>query len=411
MRRWRTRAVASIALLLGASCGKRPAPSGPPPPSAEPELRIGLSSGAAYASLGGPESGELFISELATGVAVGAIPAGARWIVVLDSVDPSRVRLVRPDSSRTDALRGLSAINVTENRFVVANGRQYRGRITVTASPSGGRGVSVINRVGVESYIAGVVGPEIGARRPDELAATLAQAVVSRSFALKNRGRWEAFGFDAYADTRDPGYLGVAAETPQAWDAVRRTAGQVLEYDGQIIDAYFHSTCGFSTAGVDEAFATALTRPYLRPVSDDRGGGHYYCDISPRFRWREEWDGAKLRGILSRTLPAVTSAGGVGEGGGLQRITDVQVGRTSASGRVAELRIVFEHGDLRVRGPDVRAVLRPEPDRMLGSAAFHLQALKDGGRLTRLVAAGAGWGHGVGLCQWGAVGQIGRAHV
>src|ERR1041385_116473 len=78
MRRWRTRAVASIALLLGASCGKRPAPSGPPPPSAEPELRIGLSSGAAYASLGGPESGELFISELATGVAVGAIPAGAR---------------------------------------------------------------------------------------------------------------------------------------------------------------------------------------------------------------------------------------------------------------------------------------------------------------------------------------------
>jgi len=89
----------------------------------------------------------------------------------------------------------------------------------------------------------------------------------------------------------------------------------------------------------------------------------------------------------------------------LQRITDVQVSRTSASGRVAELRIVFEHGDLRVRGPDVRAVLRPEPDRLLGSAAFHLQVVKDGGRLTRLVAAGAGWGHGVGLCQWGAVGR------
>src|ERR1041385_340830 len=105
MRRWRTRSAASIALLLGASCGKRPAPSGPPPPSAEPELRIGLSSAAAYASLGGPESGELFISELATGVAVGAIPAGARWIVVLDSVDPSRVRLVRPGSPRTAARR------------------------------------------------------------------------------------------------------------------------------------------------------------------------------------------------------------------------------------------------------------------------------------------------------------------
>ncbi|HEY6092121.1 MAG TPA: SpoIID/LytB domain-containing protein [Gemmatimonadales bacterium] len=401
MRRWRTRAVASVALLLGASCGKRPAPSGPPPPSAEPELRIGLSSGAAYASLGGPESGELFISELATGVAVGAIPAGARWIVVLDSVDPSRVRLVRPDSSRTDALRGLSAINVTENRFVVANGRQYRGRITVTASPSGGRGVSVVNRVGVESYIAGVVGPEIGGRRPDELAATLAQAVVSRSFALKNRGRWEAFGFDAYADTRDQVYLGVSAETPQAWDAVHRTAGQVLEYDGQIIDAYFHSTCGFSTAGVDEAFATAQTRPYLRPVSDDRGGGHYYCDISPRFRWREEWDGTKLRSILSRTLAGTVPM----SGDGLQRITDVTVSRTTRSGRVGELRIVFERGDVRIPGPDVRSVLRPEADRMLASAAFQLTVTKTNGEVSRLIAAGAGSGHAVGMCQWGAIGR------
>src|ERR1051326_1227438 len=361
MRRWRTRAVASVALLLGASCGKRPAPSGPPPPSAEPELRIGLSSGAAYASLGGPESGELFISELATGVAVGAIPAGARWIVVLDSVDPSRVRLVRPDSSRTDALRGLSAINVTENRFVVANGRQYRGRITVTASPSGGRGVSVVNRVGVESYIAGVVGPEIGGPRPDELAAP----------------------------------------PPQAWDAVHRTAGQVLEYDGQIIDAYFHSTCGFSTAGVDEAFATAQTRPYLRPVSDDRGGGHYYCDISPRFRWREEWDGTKLRSILSRTLAGTVPM----SGDGLQRITDVTVSRTTRSGRVGELRIVFERGDVRIPGPDVRSVLRPEADRMLASAAFQLTVTKTNGEVSRLIAAGAGSGHAVGMCQWGAIGR------
>src|SRR5207253_5542406 len=82
----------------------------------------------------------------------------------------------------------------------------------------------------------------------------------------------------------------------------------------------------------------------------------YYCELSPRFRWREEWDGAKLRAILSRTLPAMMNAGG----GGLQRITDIAVTRTTASGRVGELRIVFEHGDVRVPGPDVRAVLRSE---------------------------------------------------
>jgi len=281
----------------------------------------------------------------------------------------------------------------------VANGRRYRGRINIT---SGRGGLTVVNRLNVESYIAGVVGPEIGPRRSDELEAVLAQAIVSRSFAIKNRGRWEAFGFDAYADTRDQVYLGVAVETDQVWNAVRKTAGQVIEYQGDVIDAFFHSTCGFRTAGVEEAFGTTRTRPYLRPVSDDRGGGHYYCDISPRFRWREEWDGSKLRAILSRTLPAVTSKSG---GDGLQRITDVTVSRTTRSGRVGELRIVFERGDVRIPGPDVRSVLRPEADRMLASAAFQLTVQKTDGQVTRLIAAGAGFGHAVGMCQWGAIGR------
>src|SRR5256885_9831756 len=329
MRRWPPAGLARVAVVAAAAC---PRPSGAPQPAVagEPELRIGLAVGLPNASIGGPEGGELFVSEAASGTAVGSIPAGVRWVVLPDSADPSRLRLMKPDSTRTEPLRGIAVVNVTENRFVVANGRRYRGRISIT---SGHGGLTVVNRVSVESYIAGVVPPEIGARRPDELAAVLAQAVVSRTFAIKNRGRWEAFGFDAYADTRDQVYLAVAVETEQAGDAVRKTAGQVLTYDGDVIDAYFHSACGFSTAGVDEAFATARTRPYLRPVSDDRGGGHFYCDIAPRFRWREEWDGSKLRAILSRTLPTITPL----SGDGLQRITDVSVSRTTRSGRVGEL--------------------------------------------------------------------------
>ncbi len=79
--------------------------------------------------------------------------------------------------------------------------------------------------------------------------------------------------------------------------------------------------------------------------------------------------------------------------------------RTSPSRRVAELRIVLEHGEVRVPGPDVRAVLRPAADRLLQSAAFQVFVTRQDGRVTRLVAAGAGSGHGVGLCQWGAVGR------
>jgi stage II sporulation protein D len=346
----------------------------------------------------------LFVTDDGDGQPIGSIPAGARWTAVPDSASGgAKLRLVKPDGTATEPHRGVAVVNVTENRFAMANGRRYRGRINVIAARSG---LTLVNRLGIESYVAGVVGPEIGARRPNEEAAVLAQAVVSRSFALRGRGRYESLGFDAHADVRDQVYNGVAAETPQVWAAVRRTAGQVLRYRGEVIDAYFHSTCGFSTAGVEEAFSTARARPYLRPVSDASGGGHYYCDISPRFRWREEWDGQKLRAIFTRTLPAVMPIGG----DGLQPIADVEVTRTTSSGRVAELRIVFERGDVRIPGGTVRSVLRPEADRTLSSSAFQLTVTKDGGRVSRLVAAGAGSGHGVGMCQWGAVGRARAGH-
>ena len=404
MRRWTTRALASAAVLAAVACPRpsaRPALGGA---AGEPELRVGLAVGAANVVLGG--DGELFVTDDGDGQAVGSIAAGTRWTAVPDSGSGGgKLRLVKADGTLTESHRGIAVVNVTENRFAMANGRRYRGRIHVVA---GRGGLTLVNRLGIESYVAGVVGPEIGARRPNEEAAVLAQAVVSRSFALRNRGRWESLGFDAYADVRDQVYNGVAAETPQVWAAVQRTAGQVLRYRGAIIDAYFHSTCGFSTAGVEEAFATARARPYLRPVSDasDGGKGHYYCDISPRFRWREEWDGQKLRAIFTRTLPAVMPL----SGDGLQRITDVQVSRTTGSGRVAELRIVFERGDVRISGSDARDVLRPEADRILSSTAFQLTVTKDGGQVSRLVAAGAGSGHGVGMCQWGAVGRARAGH-
>lgn len=390
--RWRTRWLASAA-LLAAACARHaetPAPSG-----GEPELRVGLADGLARVVLGG--DGELFLTDDASGQAIASVPAGASWIVVPDSGGQG-VRLLTPDGSLSEPHPGVAAVNVTEGHYAGVNGARYRGRLDVYR---GAHGLVVMNRVKLESYLAGVLGGEMGPRRSDETNALLAQAIVSRTFAVRNRGRWEAQGFDAYNDTRDQVYGGVAGESDQVWDALRRTTGVVVTYDGQPIDAYFHSTCGYSTAGVDEAFRTAHPQPYLRPVSDARGGGHYYCDISPRFHWREEWDGPALRAVLTRTLAATMAI----DGQGLQPITDVAVTHTTKSGRVGELRVVFAHGDVRIAGADVRSVLRPELGRLLNSTAFQLYVTKQGGVVTHLVAAGAGSGHGVGLCQWGAIGR------
>jgi len=379
-----------VCAAVAAGCAR---PSSVPALGTEPELRIGVAENRPSVALGG--DGELILTDDGAGQPIGSIPAGVRWSVV---PAPRGVRLVRADGSQSESHLGVFAVNVSEGRFAMADGRAYRGRLNVVRGPSG---VLVVNRVSLENYVAGTIGAELGARRPEELAALRAQAVVSRTFAMKNRGRWEVHGLDAFADVRDQVYGGVASESPQVWDAVRATAGQVVVYSGLPIDAFFHSTCGRTTAGVEEVFATVASRPYLRPVSDASGRGRHYCDISPRFRWREEWDASTLRAILSRTLPAVMNVGG----DGLQPITDVAVTRTTRSGRVGELRIVFEHGDVRVPGPSVRNVLRPANGRLLGSQAFELHVSQEGGRVSHLVAAGAGSGHGGGFCQWGAVGR------
>src|SRR5256712_11286011 len=136
MRRWAKRALASLALLATAGCPRTPrAPQ--PTAAGEPELRIGLAVGFPNASIGGPESGELFVSDAAIGTPVGSIPAGARGVVFPGSADPSRLRLVKPDSTRTEPLRGVAGVNVTENRVVAAHGRRYRGPIHITSAPGG----------------------------------------------------------------------------------------------------------------------------------------------------------------------------------------------------------------------------------------------------------------------------------
>ncbi len=382
----------AVAAVLVFGC----APPRPQPPALgpEPELRVGLLVGASGVRLGG--DGELFVTDDANGRPVGAVKAGTAWTVVPDT--SGGLVLVRPDGTRTERHSGISAVNVTEGRFAMANGRRYRGRVNIVRDRTG---VTLINRVSLESYLAGVLAQEMGPRRAEEREALLAQAVVARTFALRNRGRWEVQGFDATADTRDQVYLGAEAESPQVWEAIRATAGEVVRYQGRLIEAFYHAACGGRTAAVEEVFRSAQRQPYLRSIADRSRDGRAYCERAPRFSWREEWEATTLRTILTRTLTAVMTV----SGDGLQPITDLQVTRSTAAGRVAQLRIVFSHGDVRIDGPDVRTVLRPTPDRLLWSSAFRLFVTKDGPLVSRLVAEGAGAGHGVGFCQWGAIGR------
>ncbi len=385
--RWHTPLAASAALAAAlAACAR---PSVLERVGTEPDLRVGLAVGVSTVRIGG-EGALVAIREgsaqfrLPAGVESRLAPEG-RGVRVLDG----------PGAGQYEA---LAFVGLESGRFVLVDGKPYRGIVEVAA---GAGGLVVVNQLPLEAYVAGVVNAEMGRRAPEEQPAVEAQALVSRTYALANRGKFASGGFDVRASVADQVYGGVGAETAEGRAAVRATAGQVITYRGQLITTFFHSTCGGVTADVTDAFYSARPVPYLRHVSDRRPSGGAYCDRSPRFRWSVEWDGTLLLDILRRTVPATLGV----EAEQVDEVRDVRVRRVGPSGRVAEIRVDVGRGEIPVFGPDVRAVFETSDGRVLGSTAFLFEAERRDGVVRRLVAHGTGWGHGVGLCQWGAVGR------
>jgi stage II sporulation protein D len=204
------------------------------------------------------------------------------------------------------------------------------------------------------------------------------------------------------ATTTDQVYGGIEAENAVADAAIASTEGLVLMYNGRVVSAPYHSTCGGSTAAPDEIWRSE-NEPFLQRVSDRiPGSDRYYCDIAPRFRWERSWRGDSLTAVVERYLRnyAQVPAGPVGD---VRRVT---VDGQTPSGRVAAVWIETSSGRYRLRGNDIRYVLRSPGGELLNSTYFSPEVVSaPDGRLTRLTIRGLGYGHGVGMCQWGAIGR------
>ncbi len=274
------------------------------------------------------------------------------------------------------------------------NGTGYRGAVLLRPAASG---VTAVNLLDVETYLRGVVPLEIGAGRPpEELEAVKAQAVAARTYAVRHFGRREDLGFDFHGTVLDQVYGGADAEDPVATRAVEETRGVIVTYDGEPIEAFYHSTCGGSTAALEEVWNGA-PRPYLEAVSDRRPGGGWYCEASSRFEWTEAWSQAEL-------LAAVT-VGMAGRGvTGVSEVRALEPGGRTPSGRLQALRVRTDAGEEVVRGDSIRRFLQPEPGRALNSTLIELRH-RGGSPVTGLVVEGRGWGHGIGMCQMGALGR------
>jgi stage II sporulation protein D len=284
-----------------------------------------------------------------------------------------------------------------EGSFVTWNGKRYRGDLSISATDTG---LLVVNQLPMDSYLRGVVPLEIGNRTPAEMAAVQAQAVAARTYAYKHLTVTRAF--DMYSTVQDQVYGGVDAEKPQSDDAITSTADVVVLYNGQPITTPYHSTCGGSTAAVSEVWYDQPDQPYLRPVSDRiPGTSHFYCDPSPRFSWTQSYDGAGLRAVMEKYLAVYTNAPKTNLG----RITSVKTQGHTPSGRIAALTIQTESGSYTLKGNDIRFVLRDPKGTILNSTFFDYAASTNGGEVSNLTINGRGYGHGIGMCQWGAIGR------
>lgn len=140
------------------------------------------------------------------------------------------------------------------------NNRPYRGRIEVFANPRGT--LTVVNVLGLEDYVRGVVANELSPGGYSALEAQKAQAIAARTYALRNLGQFMSQGFDLLPTTRSQVYRGLSSEHPLSTRAVDETRGLVATYNGEPINALYTSTCGGRTEASENIFNNAV--PYLR---------------------------------------------------------------------------------------------------------------------------------------------------
>ncbi len=270
--------------------------------------------------------------------------------------------------------------------------KQFRGSMIIQGDDK----ISIINSCSVEEYLRGVVPLEIGRLKNGEAEALKAQAIAARTYAYKRMSVRNGQLFDVVATVADHVYGGAYVETDEADQAIRATKNLVLAYGDSLCTINYHSTCGGRTADVSEVW-NRLSQPYLRSVKDTAPDGTAYCAFSPAFSWEESWSGEEISGIL-RAAGAKDKTGRFA--GSLRAI---RVTERFACGRVKTCVLDGSKGSIECHGDNVRFILRTDDanGQILRSANFTVT--QNGPH--RFTLQGKGYGHGVGMCQMGAIGR------
>jgi len=278
----------------------------------------------------------------------------------------------------------------------------YRGGLLLRMR--GGKKILAINVIEIDDYLKGVLPSEIGYLKEGQYEAYKVQAIASRSYALSKLEEKKNEDWDMRATIMDQVYRGIKGENKIASKAVEMTRGVVGIWDGEPIRAYYSACCGGHTSDIRVGWPWKTYYPYLFGGRDAAGeGGSSFCSSSRHFRWEVVWSGSDLARITSKTLPAELG----GRVPPFNVIRDIRVVGYAPSGRARAVEIVTDKGTHRVEGDRIRWVLRPDSSKgaILRSTLFKIEVTRGGGRVKKVRLKGGGNGHGVGMCQTGAIGM------
>ena len=275
------------------------------------------------------------------------------------------------------------------------NGTGYRGSMMIVASGKGS--FSVINFCDVEDYLRGVVPLEIGNGVIGDIEAIKAQAIAARTYTYKKIIERRNQSFDILPTISDQVYGGVSVESPVCNQAVKKTDGLVIVYKDSLIYAYYHSTCGGTTANVEDVWDMKAL-PYLRSIADCDENGHAYCSGSASFTWEELWPVSQLSGIINKfskdVFPKNPFSG---------KLKKIVIDESFACGRTKNCHIETSKGSFGYGGDKIRFIFRRNLNGFPILRSSIITGISMSGGIIRLT--GRGYGHGIGMCQFGAIGR------
>jgi stage II sporulation protein D len=265
-------------------------------------------------------------------------------------------------------------VKSSDGRGIWVGQKRYSGILNLLVLDSE---ILVINILGIEKYLSSVVGSEMPAKWP--LEALKAQAIASRTYALKQKGNPI---YDIDSTQKNQVYNGLESRTYRTVRAVRSTRSLVLTYKNKLINALFHSSSGGMTENSQDVWKNEY--PYLSSVRDfDRN--------NPKLQWKKKFSS----GELQKLFPEI---------GGIKKIEILNITNT---GRVKNVKIFGKYGSDQISGVDIRKRMN------LKSTFMRFKFIKDKKYISdndnsnnpiekTLIVFGQGSGHGVGMSQWGA---------